>query len=88
MLLKTVDMYFLPTIHTIVFSDRPCFAHPYLSNRYVTILATLLRQMKLLVHYTDRFIPITVLCLLQSEYYVQTLNRQQKHAKVCVFYLF
>lgn len=74
--LQTDEMYFLPTLHTLVFSDLPCCAHPFLFNRYVTTLATVLPKMNLFAHYTDRFIPTSTLCLLQRAYQVQANNRQ------------
>jgi hypothetical protein len=81
-------MYFLPTLNTLVFSDLPSCEHPFLSNRYVTTLATFVQKMKLFVYYNDKFITISTLCLLQSAYQVQATNRQQNHTKFYIFYLF
>ena len=94
MLLKTDTMYFLPTLnthtHTHTSIQRSPFlhTHPYLTNSYKATPTNVLPNVKLFVYYSDRFILITILYLLQGAYQVQATNRQQKHTKFCKFYLF
>jgi hypothetical protein len=65
----------LPMLHTLALSNLPCGTHLYSSNRYVTVLTTVLSSIQLFVHYTDRLIYIAMFFLLQSVHQVCASNK-------------
>jgi len=58
-----------------------CGTHLNSSNRYVTELTTILPNIQLFVHYSDRLIYVATLFLLQVAYKLYATNNQHKYTQ-------
>jgi hypothetical protein len=66
----------------LALSNLPCGRHRYSSNRHVTVLTTILLNIKFFVHYTDGLTYTAMLFLLQGVYKLYAPNNRHKYTQL------